>query len=53
MHQHMADKAATHVEEKEGDTSEDKETNDYNIAETLRESTEWRSKTDRISLSNN
>ena len=28
MNQHMADEAATHVEEKEGDTSENEETND-------------------------
>jgi len=28
MNQHMADEAATHVEEKEGDASEDKETDD-------------------------
>jgi hypothetical protein len=28
MNQHMADEAATHVEELEGDTSEDEETDD-------------------------
>ena len=43
MNQHMADEAATYDEEKEGHSSEDKETDDQNIVETLRESTEWRS----------
>jgi hypothetical protein len=49
MDQQLADEAATNVEEGEGDTSEDKETDDYNFAKTLRKSAERRSKIDRIS----
>ena len=44
MNQHMVEEEATHVEEKEGDSSEDEEPDDKNIAEKLRESAEWRSK---------
>jgi hypothetical protein len=43
MNQHMAEEAVTNLEEEEGDSSEDKETDDQNSANKLCESAEWRS----------